>query len=130
MLRQMTAAMRVAAKPLVTAVKAAAEQKLPHRGGLNTRVAKARVTVSVRTGARTAGVRLYTRDTDTRATDHGYVRHPTFGRRTGPNDWHDQSIPQAEGWWSQTLADESPGATPELMAVMRRVGDEIQGRGL
>ena len=104
------------AKPLIPKVAKAAEEKLPHAGGLNEQVAGQKVTVQVRTGAKTAGVRLTTRAPDTAMTDSGFVRHPIYGRR-GKGDWRTQQIPGAKGWWSDTLAEAAPDVTPELMAA-------------
>lgn len=119
--------LRTAAKPLIVDVQAAAREKLPHGGGLNEQVAGQKVTVSVRTGAKTAGVRLVTRAPDTAMTDAGFVRHPTFGRR-GKGQWRTQQIPKAAGWWSQTLAHAGPKVTPYLVAHMRLIASRIQGR--
>lgn len=123
------AALRAGAQPLVADVKQAAERQLPKRGGLNERVANEKVTVSVRTGARTAGVRLVTRAPATKQTDQGFVRHPTFGRR-GKGQWKTEQIPQAAGWWSKTLAKGAPKVAPHMRRVLRDVGRMIQGRGL
>lgn len=123
---QLLRGLKDGAKPLIGAVKHAAEEKLPHGGGLNRQVAAQKVTVSVRTGARTAGVRLVTRAPDTLQTDQGFVRHPTFGRR-GKGDWEEQEIPNAAGWWSQTLAEGAPEVTPRLLMVMTDIGAQIQG---
>jgi hypothetical protein len=110
--------------PLVKAVAAAAEDRLPHGGGLNVQVAGQKVKVQVRTGARTAGVRLTTNAPDTAQTDAGFVRHPVYGNR---KKWITQQIPNAAGWWSQTLADGGPDVTTQLLAVMKSVSVQIQG---
>ncbi len=119
--------LRTAAQPLVTEVQAAAMEKLPKRGGLNVQVASQKVTVSVRTGARTAGVRLVTRAPDTAWTDAGYVRHPVF--KSGK--WVTQQIPNAAGWWSQTLNSKAgPEVGREMAVVMAEVAAKIRGAGL
>ena len=41
--------------------------------------------------------------------------------------WVYQEIPNAKGWWSQTLAHGAPVVTPELTAVMERISAQIQG---
>lgn len=117
---------RASAQPLVWAVEASALEQLPHSGGLNRQVASQRVSVSVRTGARTAGVRLLTTAPDTAMTDAGFVRHPTFGRR-GKGEWRTQQIPHAVGWWSKTLQRRSPRVTPAVIRVMESVSAKIQG---
>jgi len=117
---------KAGADPLVGAVYYAALNQLPKRNGLNVQVAKQKVTVTVRTSTRTAGVRLSTTRPDTRQTDSGYVRHPVFGRGT----WVKQEIPAAKGWWSETLKRESPKITGDVLAVMEEVSLELQRGGL
>ena len=111
------------ADPLVKAVADAARNQLPKHGGLNEQVASQKVKVQVRTGARTAGVRLTTTAPDTSWADAGFIRHPVFGNR---KVWVRQEIPAAKGYWSQTLADGAPSVTPELRAAMDRVAAQIQ----
>lgn len=122
--REMTAALRAGAQPLIPAVKQAAREKLPKAGGLNEQVAGQRVRVSVRGGARTAGVRLVTTAPDTKQTDSGFVRHPVFGHKD--RAWITQQIPQAAGWWTDTLVRESPTVTPVLLAAMEAVAAKIR----
>jgi len=123
--RELLRGLKAGAEPLVVAVADAARSQLPKRGGLNEQVAGQKVKVQVRTGARTAGVRLTTTAPDTSQTDSGFVRHPTFGNR---KKWVTQRIPAAKGWWSKTLADGGPAVQPELTAVMDRIATEIQSR--
>lgn len=114
---------RTSAAPLTAAVKDAARAQLPKGGGLNEQVANQRVSVSIRTGARTAGVRMTMSAPDTGQTDQGYVRHPVYGNR---NNWVQQSIPDAAGWWSQTLADRAPAVQPLIVAELARVAAWIE----
>lgn len=116
------AGLRGAAKPLVPAVQDAARRQLPKSGGLNEQVAGQRVSVRTRMTARTADVRLVTTAPDTAQTDAGFVRHPIFGRRTR---WVHQSIPEAAGWWSNTLRDSGPAVTAALVRVMDDVAAKI-----
>lgn len=122
---QFRAGLRAAAKPLVTKVKAAALEQLPKTGGLNKQVAGQRVSVSIPLTPRTASVRLRTTAPDTAQTDSGFVRHPVYGNR---NVWIKQDIPQAVGWWSQTLRDAGPEVTAALIVVMKAVEIELSGR--
>jgi hypothetical protein len=124
---QLLRGLKEGAKPLIPAVQAAARDQLPKSGGLNEQVASQKVSVSVRTGARTAGVRLTTTAPDTAQTDAGFVRHPVFGRR-GKGQWRTQQIPAAVGWWSKTLANSAGEVTPELVKVMEEVAVKITGR--
>ena len=161
--------LKAGAAPCIAAVKAAAIDKLPHNGGLNEQVAGQKITVSVRTGARTAGIRMNTSAPDTKQTDEGGVRHPVFGRKIvtkGKNakgkttkgkttktsryadihgggyagdlgygdsvkaKWVYQKIPNAKGWWSETLANSAPLVEPELRAVMEHIAAQIQAGGI
>jgi hypothetical protein len=154
--------LKAGAKPCIVAVKASGLDKLPHKGGLNKTVTDPPITVSVRTGARTAGVRLVTKAHGAEPTNDGWVRHPVFARKTKvangttkggkaktkafyvsihgggyagdlgyggsvKAEWVEQQIPNAKGWWSETLANSGPLVEPELKAVMNIIADEIQG---
>lgn len=120
---ELSRGLRSTAKPLTAAVRDAALRQLPHGGGLNQQVASQRVTVSVLLSARTTAVRLKTTAPDTAQTDSGYVRHPVYGNR---GKWVTQSIPQATGWWSKTLAESAPVVTAALVAVMRDISARIE----
>lgn len=123
---EFTAGLRAGAQPLISAVRAQALARLPHEGGLAARVAKERVTVSVRASARDASVTLRTSTHDSRATNDGYVRHLVYGR---PDSWVRQEIPQATGWWTKTLERESPKVTPILVAAIEEMSAEIMAAG-
>jgi hypothetical protein len=117
-------AIRAGAKPLAGDVKNAAAAQLPHRGGLAARVAAERVTISVRTGAKTAGVRIIQRKHDAYTTNSGYVRHPVFGTwRAGTPS---QKTPRSVGWWSRTLRDKSEEITPRIVEAMNQTAAEIE----
>lgn len=115
--------LKIGAAPLIPAVQAAARAQLPKSGGLNEQVAGQKVSVSIRTGARTAGVRLTTTAPDTSQTDSGFVRHPTFGHR---DRFVTQKIPDAVGWWSQTLASKGPPISAALVVEINMMAERIQ----
>jgi hypothetical protein len=115
------------AEPLVEKVAEAARAQLPKKGGLNEQVAGEKVKVQVRTGARTASVRLTTSAPDTEQTDSGFVRHPVFGNR---KKWITQRIPAAKGWWSVTLEQGGPDVHKELLVTMEQVANAIQRGGI
>lgn len=125
------AEIRYEAEPLIPAVQEAAQRMLPKSGGLNNWVANQHFTISVLAGARTAGVRLTGPRTIRSGgqTNRGYVRHPTFGRREA-GDWQTEQIPQATGWWTDTLREHSLPITPRIVAVIDRVGAWVQEAGL
>lgn len=126
--REMAAALRLAVRPLIAQVRGAAYVSLPRRGGLNEEQGNQRITTSVLTGARSAGVRLRTRTRGSMQTDQGFVRHPVPSRGAPRADWRwvQQEVPQAEGWWSKTLERESPALTPALVKVMDGISARIQ----
>lgn len=122
---EMTRTLRAQAQPAVSAVRAAARRQLPQRGGLAAEQAEQAIRVSVLTGANTAGVRIRTRTRGSMQTDKGFVRHPV------PNTgrWVRQEIPQAEGWWSQTLARQAPAQTVAMRATMNRIAWRVMRGG-
>lgn len=123
-MNQLRRDIRVAAGPLKSAVRASALAKLPKGGGLNQQVANQRVTISVLSSARSAGVRLRTTAPDTAMTNAGFVRHPLPGNNR--SKWVTQQIPQAAGWWTDPLQRLSPTITPVVLGVMRKVAAEIE----
>ena len=133
--------------PIERAVDQMALEILPKGGGLNRWVADAPLKASIRTGARSAGVRLrmgrnsLKKRSDLNSIDQGVVRHPTFGRRGGKvrkavaptgfgrhfaiverlNDWHDEAV--APGFFT------IPAKTVGLDEI-RRVTDEAIAEAL
>jgi len=121
-MRQVADAMREGARPLPGYIARAALSQLPHRGGLDRRVAAEPVSITSRSSAESAVVTLAMRRHDAATTDRGYVEHLTYGRpplRT-------ESIPRASGWWSDTLRDRSHELTPHILRAMQRVAEDIQ----
>lgn len=104
MRRELNKSLRDAVKPLIPKTRAAARSMLPKRGGLAESVAKAPQRVQVRTGQRTAGVRLVVarNGSAARGANKGVVRHPVFD--TGV--YVDQEVPA--GWFDKTLEKEAP----------------------
>jgi hypothetical protein len=116
--------LRIIAAPAVEAVRAKARADLPKSGGLNDEQADQPITVSVLSGARTAGVRIRTKRLGSMQTDAGYVRHPIFGKwRKGQKS---QSLPQAAGWFSDTLAHEGDAVAVALEARIDAINAEIE----
>ncbi|HWD83341.1 MAG TPA: hypothetical protein VG497_30785 [Kribbella sp.] len=123
LLNSLRAEIRAEAAPAVKAVREAALEKLPKRGGLAAEQAEQAIRVSVLASARTAGVRMRTRTRGSFQTDKGYVRHPVFGDR---EDWVRQDVPQATGWWTKTLLELGPVTTARLRALIERLNRRIQ----
>lgn len=117
--------MRVAARPLIPKVKAAAMRDLPRRNGLNQRIAKKSYKAQVLTGITTAGVRITGSKVDPRINNEGRVYHPVFGRQPGEV----QMVPAAKGYFSDTIADSAPDIRDDLKGVVQRYLD-VLGRPL
>jgi hypothetical protein len=124
--RQLLAGIRLGAAPLVGDVRAAALERLPHRGGLAALVASSPIAIRTRlTGV--VGVRIVnthqggrTSGTTEFGTDRGHVRHPVFGRK-GP--WVGQNVPP--GWFSKTLEEKAPETEAFVLAAMNTVATEV-----
>lgn len=122
MRRELNRALREVTKPLIAETRAAAEERLPKRGGLNRSVAKAKQRVQIRTGAKTAGVRIVASGA-VRGADAGTVRHPVFGNR---KKFVSQTVPG--GWFDKTLEGSAPEVRAEIEAAMSRVERQIRER--
>lgn len=113
--KELHRAMGQAAKPLIPKVKEAARRDLPKAGGLNERIARKPYRAQTRTGAKTAGVRIVGTKVDPRI-NQGRIAHPVFGR---PSSTVVQQVPEARGYFDETLAKEGPAVRDELLAVIR-----------
>jgi hypothetical protein len=93
-LKEMRAAIRRPFPIVKQRIKDWALTTLPKRGGLNAWAAATKVTLSVKTSGRSAGVIVKGRrgTHDINAIDRGRVRHPSWGRR-GAGQWHTQTVP-------------------------------------
>lgn len=112
---EMASALRRAAKPLPQAVKNAARERFPKRGGLNEIVAKRTPKVVTRTGATTAGVRIQDKTTDPRMNAQGRIYHPVFGR-SGSDAV--QIAPAVKGYYDETLSNEAPEVRDAVVDVL------------
>lgn len=126
MRKELHAGMRRAAKPLIAKTRAEARRRLPKGGGLADQVAKEPQRVQVRTGARSAGVRLAVSNKagGARAANRGKIRHPVFGNR---DVWVDQKVPA--GWFDDPAEAEAPQIRRELDRAVRDIVAQIE-RGL
>lgn len=99
---------RAATKPARQAIKKAAKDNLPKRGGLNVWVSRISVLAQVRLSGNRAGVKLkggrnsLGARSDIRAIDRGRVRAPSWGHRTKAS-WHTVTV--TPGFFTQTAAD-------------------------
>lgn len=120
--RELNGNMRRAGRPLIAKTRAVALSDLPSRGGLAAIVASEPQRVQVRTGEKTAGIRIVVgeRRGGARGADLGLVRHPVFGR----DEWTTQ--PVKPGWFSGTLAAEGADITrPFVEDAMKAIADKI-----
>jgi hypothetical protein len=113
--------MRSAAKPLIPKVREAARASLPKHGGLNERIAKKPFRAQTRTGAATAGVRIVGTKVDPRINDEGRVFHPVFGHKPGVV----QNVPDAKGYFDETLSKEGPGITRDVVSALNDFRNSI-----
>lgn len=123
--KELNKAMQSAAKPLIPKVRDAARAKLPTTGGLNERMARKPYRAQTRTGAKTAGVRIVGTKLDPRVDKQGRVAHPVFGR---PNSTVVQQVPEAKGYFSETLAREGSAVRDELVRTLDDFVDRIVRR--
>lgn len=122
MRKQLNQGLRDGAKPLIPQARAAARRELPHEGGLAELVARAPMRVQVRTGVRTAGVRVVVgkNRSGARAANRGLIRHPVFGNR---EVWVNQKVPS--GWFDDTMRAGAPVVRPALERAITNTLEQI-----
>lgn len=127
--RQLGTDLRKLLPPIRKAIKANALATLPKRGGLNAWVAAARITLSIKTSGRSAGIKVKGgrnsegARSDLQRIDDGRVRAPTWGHRN-KGAWHTQAV--APGWFTKPAADE--GRLSEAAdQALDKAFDEIRG---
>lgn len=128
--RETVKSLKTAAAPLIPAARAAARERLPKAGGLNEKVAGQPIKVSVKTGARTAGVSIRAQFT---RTDAGTWRHPVFadGSKTRQEwRWVEQSYETASSWFEDAMRAEAPAAQVAMNGILATVAAEIQRMGI
>lgn len=120
--RELTNGMKRAARPLIPKTRAEARRRLPKKGGLAAQVAKEPQRVQVRTGARTAGVRIVVgkKSGGARGANKGVVRHPVFGNR---EVWVDQDVPS--GWFDDPIRESAPEIRRDLERAMESVAEQV-----
>lgn len=120
--KDLNSGIRVAVKPLVAKTRSAAKDQLPSSGGLAQQVAKEPQRVQVRTGAKTAGVRLgvQRKRGAARSTNRGRLRHPVFGNR---DVWVTQSVPP--GWFDDTIKRDVRRIRQEVEGVLDTIAKQI-----
>ena len=121
--RELARAMRAGARPLVAVARDEARETLPRRGGLADQVAAGRFSVSVRTSARGAGVRIIGQSPfDLSAMNRGRLRHPVFGNRSR---WVTQSI--RPHWFDgERMQSAAQAIRPALLRAVDDVARQVE----
>ena len=107
--------LRNAAKPLIPKVRESARSVGPKTGGLNERLAKKPYRAQVRTGAKTAGVRIVGSKVDPRINDLGRIQHPVFGRKKSTVVQYDADV---KGYFDKPLKESGPEVSRQVVAAM------------
>lgn len=127
--KELNTELRRAAKPLIPMTRQAARSRLPQRGGLAESVARAPQRVQVRTGEKTAGVRLVvaSRRAAARAANRGLIRHPVFADAAEPRKdwtWVEQKV--QGGWFDETVEREAPRvARPAIEQALESIAEKV-----
>jgi hypothetical protein len=120
--KELTASIKRTAKPLIADTRAEALRRLPQRGGLAKQVAREPQRIQVRTGAKTAGVRVVVgkRQGGARGANAGRLRHPVFGNR---DVWVNQSVPP--GWFDKPLKAGAPKVRRGLEQTLEEIAQKV-----
>lgn len=123
MRKELNKRLKAAAKPVIEQSRAEALRTLPQRGGYAVLVARAPQRIQVRTGARTAGVRvIVARDkSSARRANRGLIRHPVFGNR---DVWVDQQL-ATSGWFDGPAQAALPEMREAAEKAMQSIVDDI-----
>jgi hypothetical protein len=123
--KELYSALNRATKTMRAEAKKSADENLPKTGGLNKRVAKARLSTRRRAG-RNPGVRIVAKGLDQLdLIDKGKVRHPVYGHR---DRWVMQPIPEAEGWFTKPMEDGADDARKEILEALDSVAKKLAHR--
>jgi hypothetical protein len=121
--KELYSALNRATKAMRAEAKKNAADNLPKTGGLNNRVAKARLSTRRRAG-RNPGVRIVAKGLDQLdLIDKGYVRHPVHGHR---DRWTLQSIPQAKDWFTGPMEDGADDVRKEILGAIDEVAKKLE----
>lgn len=121
--KELYSALNRATKPIRAEAKKSGEAKLPKTGGLNKRVAKARLSTRRRAG-KNPGVRIVAKGMDQLdLMDKGQVRHPVYGNRAR---WTLQPIPDAKGWFTEPMEDGAETVREEILAAIDEVAKKLE----
>lgn len=125
--RDMVAALRKAAKPIIPLMQDEARSSLPKAGGMNEYVASRKPTTSVRTTVNTAGVSIRYKKKGAYSDQSGW-RHPVFGRRDRP--WAVTTYAPSVGWFERGGQAGTPAAKVAMDAVLVAVAAQVKALGI
>lgn len=131
--KDMLRGVRRASKPMIPAARAAAEQHLPHRGGLAADVAGAKWVVRTRLQGRGAGVRITGawsssgRQHDLAKMDTGLLRHPVWGHPVHGAGAVWVAQPIRPRWFSDAMNDLGPEVREQLEQVINEIAARLEG---
>lgn len=127
--KQMRRALAEVAKPLGMHVRSAGSGRLPRRGGLAARVARARIGTTLGTSSRnpSIAIRLSTREGyNLRLMNAGKLRHPVFARSDRTREqwaWVSQEIePDA---FARAFDEGAPEVRRAAMKALQAVLDDV-----
>lgn len=119
-MRRLYRGLNRATKPMRAEAKTEALRRLPRRGGLAARVARA----PLRTSTRAGGVSITgSSKSQLRNIDEGRVRHPVYGNRSV---WIEQ--PVRKHFFTDPMEAGAPKARRELVTELDRLGREIAAK--
>lgn len=137
--KQMSAALRQAAKPVQAAIRTEIDDVMPSRGGYRATISKTlRFRTAVKTSTRQSAFVLTTyadgtsQRRDIVALNAGRLRHPVYGRsrttRHGrqPNPWSATRI--RAGFFDRGTAKAAAAAEEEMGKVLDEFRDQLAGR--
>lgn len=127
--KELDKAMRQLVTPLKRSARQGALAILPHRGGLDERVAASRFTARVRKVGSGAGVTIRAAGQyNLNRMDDGRNRHPVWahGPRSGWG-WANQTI--RPGWFTNPLLLDAPKQRDEIVAAIDRIARKLETAG-
>jgi hypothetical protein len=121
--KELYAGLNRATKPLRSDAKRSADENLPRRGGLNKRVARARMSTR-RRGGKNPGIKIVAKGMPQlgRIDRLGKVKHPVHGHR---DRWVDQKIPEAQGWFTDPMQAGAPPVRKELVRTLDAIARKL-----
>jgi len=131
--KQLHKDVRTLAKPLLPAVRRQAATRFERSGGLGRHMSRgARYRTVAKTGLSTAGVSIRANRTDPRTDTQGRIAHPIPDGRGGflLNDKGKrikavQFVPNAVGYFSETIEERAPQIRRDLIDALERWADEF-----